>query len=102
MDNYEVGKMIDFLDLLLLVSEGLIVCCTGLLAYLSVRAFRRTGQRSMLFMAMGFIVILFGSLVEETIEQVLGYQLIEAHMFENFIVAIGFLLLVYSIYGTRN
>jgi hypothetical protein len=56
----------------------------------------------MLAMSFGFGVIVVGSLIEEVFLEVLHYPLIEAHTFENLTVAIGFVILVYSIYGVRD
>jgi len=94
--------MISLTDILLLATELPIICGSGVLAYLSMRAYRRYKRRSMLAMSIGFTIILIGSLIEETLLEVVGYSLFEAHMFENSIVAIGFLFLIYSIFGTKD
>jgi len=89
-------------DLLLLSSEAAIVALCGVLVYVSMRAYRRNRSKSMLAMSIGFMVILVGSLIEESIVEILGYQLILAHALENSVVAVGLLILVYSIYGVRE
>ena len=98
----EGGKMIALNDLVLLLSEVIIVTLGGLLVFVSSRAYRREKSRSMLAMSFGFGVIVVGSLIEEVFLEVLHYPLIEAHTFENLTVAIGFVILVYSIYGVRD
>ena len=94
--------MIRLDDLLLLLSEAAIVILGGMLVYVSMRAYRRNKSKSMLAMSIGFFVILMGSLVEEFIVEILGYQLILAHALENSVVGVGLLILVYSIYGVRE
>jgi hypothetical protein len=94
--------MIELSDLLLLLSETAIVSLCGMLIYVSMRAYLRNKSRSMFAMSIGFIVILVGSLIEELIVELFGYQLIQAHALENSVVAVGLLILVYSIYGVRD
>jgi hypothetical protein len=94
--------MIAFNDILLLLSEVAIVAMGGVLVYVSARAYRRNKSRSMLAMSVGFAIIVLGSLIEEVSLEVLGYQLVEAHTLENVAVAIGLVILVYSIYGARG
>jgi branched-subunit amino acid ABC-type transport system permease component len=94
--------MIALNDLLLLISEGAIVALGGLLVYVSAKAYRRERSISMLAMSIGFAVIVVGSLIEEIFLEVFRYQLVEAHTLENLAVAIGLLILVYSIYGARG
>jgi hypothetical protein len=53
-------------------------------------------------MSVGFAIIVLGSLIEEVSLEVLGYQLVEAHTLENVAVAVGLVVLVYSIYGARD
>lgn len=102
MEFDESGKMIALNDLVLLISEVIIVALGGLLIFASSRAYRREKSRSMLAMSLGFGVIVIGSLIEEVFLEVLRYPLIEAHTLENLTVAIGFVILVYSVYGVRD
>jgi beta-lactamase regulating signal transducer with metallopeptidase domain len=102
VEFYESGEMSGLDDLLLLSSEAAIVALGAVLVYVSMRAYRRNRSKSMLAMSIGFMVILVGSLIEESIVEILGYQLILAHALENSVVAVGLLILVYSIYGVRE
>ena len=56
----------------------------------------------MLAMAFEFGVIVIGSLIEEVFLELFRYPLVEAHTLENLTVAIGFVILVYSIYVVRD
>jgi hypothetical protein len=94
--------MIALNDILLLMSEVAIVAMGGLLVYVSARAYRREKSKSMLAMSLGFAVIVVGSVIEEVFLEVLGYQMVEAHTLENLAVAVGLMILVYSIYGAHG
>ncbi len=89
-------------DLLLLLSEAIIIVLGGLLVFVSGRAYRREKSRSLLAMSIGFGVIVVGSMIEEVLLELLRYPLIEAHTLENMTVAVGFIILVYSLYGARD
>ncbi len=94
--------MIDLGDVFLLSSEVVIIALCSTLVYVSMKAYRRNKSQSMLAMSIGFLVILFGSLTEEIIVELLGFQLVQAHALENSVVAVGLLILVYSVYGARE
>jgi len=94
--------MIALNDLLLLASEAIIITLGGLLVYVSARAYRRGRSKSMLAMSLGFAVIVVGSVIEEVFLEVFRYQFLEAHTLENLTVAVGLMILVYSIYGARS
>ena len=94
--------MIPFKDILLLMSEVAIIVMGGLLVYVSAKAYRRQKSKSMLAMSLGFAVIVVGSVIEEVFLEVLGYQLVEAQTLENLAVAVGLVILAYSIYGARG
>lgn len=94
--------MISLDDLLLLLTEGALIGLGSVLVYVSMRAYRRGKSKPLLVMSIGFVVILLGSLIEEFSLEVLGYHMVQAHILENLIVAVGMLVLVYSIYGVRG
>lgn len=94
--------MIGLDDLLLLLSEAAIISLGTMIIYVSLRAHRKTGIKSMLVISLGFAIIILGSLTEEIIVELLHYPLIRAHTIENSIVAVGLLFIVYSIYGARD
>ena len=89
-------------DLLLLLSEAAIVALGGVLVYVSMRAYRKTKSRSMLALSLGFAVIIIEPLVEEVFLEVFRNPMLEAHILRNLIVAVGLLIIVYSIYGVRG
>ncbi len=94
--------MIGLNDLVLLLSEAAIVALGGVLVYVSMRAYRRTKNKSMLALSLGFAVIIMEPLVEEVFLDVFRNPMLEAHILRNLIVAVGLLIIVYSIYGGRG
>ena len=94
--------MIDLNDVILLLSEVMIVVLGTVLVYVSLRAYRRGKSKSMLTMSVGFGVIVIGRLTEEVFLKLLGYSLFEAHTLENLTIAVGLTFLVYSIYGVHD
>ncbi len=94
--------MIALSDLLLLLSEAAIVAVGGVLVYVSMRAYYRTRNKSMLALSLGFAVIIMQPLVEELFLDVFRNPMLEAHILRNLIVAVGLLIIVYSIYGGRG
>jgi hypothetical protein len=94
--------MISLNDLLHLLSEAAIVALGSLLVYVSMRAYRRTKSRSMLALSLGFAVIIIEPLVEEILLDIFQFSMDEAHILRNWIVAVGLLVILYSIYRVRD
>ena len=102
MGVYEDSKMSIFNNLMLFGSEIIIVVLGVLIVYASVRAYHRGKSKSMLALSIGLSIMIVGSLVEEIFLAVLGTPIIEAHIVENFLLATGLLVIVYSLYGIHG
>jgi len=72
----------------------------GLITYLSYRAYRRTGAPSLRYLSIGFGIVTLGSLLAGVVDQVLqlGFQF--GQVVESALVALGFAVIVYSLYST--
>ncbi len=72
----------------------------GLITYLSYRAYRRTGTPSLWYLSVGFGIVTLGSLLAGVVDQVLraGFRL--GLLVESALVALGFAVIVYSLYTT--
>jgi len=70
----------------------------GTITYLSYKAYRRTGAPPLRALAAGFGVVTLGSLLAGVLDQVLqsGFQL--GLFVESALVALGFGIIVYSLY----
>lgn len=71
------------------------------LVLLAFRGYRKTQSRSLLAGAIGFGILGVASLVEGVFYDLLGFSLIEAQALRSTLTAIGFVILLYSIYKTR-
>jgi hypothetical protein len=73
----------------------------GAITYLSYKAYDRTRARPLGFLALGFGFVTLGSLLAGVIDQVLelGFRL--GQLVETALVAVGFAIIVYSLYVER-
>lgn len=71
------------------------------IAYLSYKAYRRTGARPLQFLAYGFGFVTLGSLLAGVIDQVLNLGFRLGQLVETILVTVGFAVIVYSLYVDR-
>ena len=67
------------------------------IAYLSFRAYRRTGDDYLRNATIGFTVVAFGVFIEEVLFEIIDWDLATVHIIETIIVAHGFAILLYSL-----
>ncbi|WP_396610657.1 hypothetical protein ACH9L7_10475 [Haloferax sp. S1W] len=72
---------------------GLVIAAT---AY---RGYRRTERSSMLYLSVGFTIISIGSVIEGILFDVLHFSIFWAGTVQTSIVAVGMLVILYSLYG---
>jgi hypothetical protein len=90
---------LDFELLLLRALKSLIGILGLLLAYLSLKAYRKSKSNNMLFLSIGFGIITVGSILAGLSFEFLGFSLLQVNIVESFIILIGFIMIMYSIYG---
>jgi hypothetical protein len=90
---------LDFELLLLRSLKSLIGILGLLLAYLSLKAYRKSKSNNMLFLSIGFGIITVGSILAGLSFEFLGFSLLQVNIVESFIILIGFIMIMYSIYG---
>ncbi|MEF8776172.1 MAG: hypothetical protein V5A43_06680 [Haloarculaceae archaeon] len=73
----------------------------GLITYLGYRAYRRTGARSLRALSAGFGLITVGSLLAGVADLVLGTPIEVGLLIESSLIAVGFGIIVYSLYLTE-
>lgn len=74
----------------LLVAGKIAVLVLGsAITTLALLAFRRTGQRLMLYMGLGFGLVTLGSIVEGVFFESLGWDLAAVHLLESLLVLGG-------------
>tara|TARA_Y100000782_G_scaffold54232_1_gene60322 strand:+ start:295 stop:573 length:279 start_codon:yes stop_codon:yes gene_type:complete len=90
---------LDFELLLLRALKSLIGILGLLLAYLSLKAYRKSKSTNMLFLSIGFGIITVGSILAGLSFEFLGFSLLQVNIVESLMILIGFIMIMYSIYG---
>lgn len=74
----------------------------GMITYFGFRAYRRTGARSLRALTAGFGFVTVGSLLAGVADVVFGTPLEVGLFIESSLIAIGFGIIVYSLYVTES
>ncbi len=83
-----------------LVIAKLVTVGLGLLiTYQAYKGYRTYRSEPMLYVAIGFLFISFGAVIEGILFDVVGLSIFWAGTFQTAIVAIGMLVILYSLYG---
>jgi len=90
---------LDFELLLLRALKSLIGVLGLLLAYLSIKAYRKSKSKNMLFLSIGFGIITVGSILAGLSFEFLGFSLLQVNIVESLMILVGFIMIMYSIYG---
>jgi hypothetical protein len=79
-------------------AEMVVLGCTGLLAYLAYRAYRRTGSPSLCTLMIGLALVAFGSLLGGVLHQLGPYGFDVSVGVDSVFSAVGFVLVLYALY----
>ena len=83
-----------------LVIAKLITMSLGfVIAYQAYRGYREFDSEPMLYVAVGFLFISFGAVIEGLLFEVAGLSIFQAGAVQSLIVAIGMVFVLYSLYG---
>lgn len=83
-----------------LVVAKLVTMTLGfVIAYQAYQGYREYGSEPMLYVAVGFLFISFGAVVEGILFDVFGFSIFLAGTVQTSIVAVGMLFVLYSLYG---
>jgi hypothetical protein len=74
----------------------------GLITYFGYRAWRRTGARSLRALTAGFGFVTVGSLLAGVADVIFGTPIEVGLLIESSLIAIGFGIIVYSLYVTEG
>ncbi|MCX2819812.1 MULTISPECIES: DUF7521 family protein [Halobacteria] len=86
-----------------LVIAKLVTVGLGLLiTYQAFRGYRVHGSEPMLYVAIGFLFISVGSVIEGILFDVVGLSIFVAGTIQTAIVAVGMLIILYSLYGRMS
>lgn len=87
------------IPLILRALKLVIVVLGSVLVYLGAKGYLRTRHKGMVFLSLGFGLITAGSFAAGVLFEFLGFQFVDVSIVESIMVAVGFAILIYSIYG---
>ena len=83
----------------LIVAKLVTMVLGFLIAYQAYRGYRRNNSRPLLYVAIGFVFISFGAVIEGLLFDVVGLTLSDSGTVATIIVAVGMLSVLYALYG---
>jgi len=83
-----------------LIIAKLITICIGLIiTYQAYKGYRAYGSKPLLYVAIGFLFISIGAVIEGILFDIVGLSIFLAGTIQTAIVALGMLIVLYSLYG---
>ncbi|MFC7027603.1 hypothetical protein ACFQJ5_08410 [Halomicroarcula sp. GCM10025324] len=83
-----------------LVIAKIITAALGVaIAYQAYRGYQRTGSDPLRYVAVGFVFISVGAVLEGILFDVLGLSIFDAGTIQTGVVAVGMLFILYALYG---
>jgi len=86
----------------LIVAKLITMVLGFLIAYQAYRGYRRNHSRPMLHVAIGFVFISFGAVIEGFLFEVVGLTVFDSGTVATIIVAVGMLTVLYALYGRET
>ena len=83
----------------LVIAKFITVGLGLLITYQAYKGYRTYGSEPMLYVAIGFLFISIGSVIEGVLFDVVGLSIFMAGTIQTTIVAVGMLVILYSLYG---
>ncbi|WP_265109203.1 DUF7521 family protein [Halosolutus halophilus] len=84
--------------LALAVVKTLVLVVGSVITFFAFKAYRRTRQRALGYLAAGFGIVTLGLVLAGMLYEVLGVPLPMGVLLESLLVLIGFLVIAYSLY----
>lgn len=86
-----------------LVITKLVTMVLGIaIAYQAYRGYRRNHTLPMLYVALGFLLVSVGAILDGVLFDVAGLSLVDAGTIQTGIVAVGMLTILYALYGGKR
>jgi hypothetical protein len=82
--------------------QTIIVILGVIIIYYAARGYKKTGDKSLLFLALGFLFVTIGAVAAGLLFQFLNYDIYLVEAIEAANEVIGFLLIVFSIVGMKR
>ena len=86
---------------LIIAFKTLTLILGGLITYFAYRSYRRTKSRALGSLAVGFGIITFGTFLAGAVDQLLQVDFQYGLLIESGLIALGFLVIVYSLYTSE-
>ncbi|PCR92297.1 DUF7521 family protein [Natrinema ejinorense] len=86
------------MTLALTIVKTLVLVVGGFITYFAFKAYRRTRQRSLGYLAAGFGLVTLGLVLAGMLYELLDVLLITGILLESLLVLAGFLVIAYSLY----
>ena len=83
----------------LVVAKVVVMILGFVIAYQAYRGYRQFESEPMLYVAIGFLFISFGAVIEGLLYDVVGLSIFLAGTVQTSIVAVGMVFVLYSLYG---
>lgn len=83
----------------LVVAKTITVGLGLVIAYQAYKGYRRYGNQPLRYVAIGFVFISIGAVIEGVLYDVVGLSIFVAGTLQTILVAIGMLVILYSLYG---
>lgn len=87
---------------LILGFKTLTLVLGGLITYLAYKSYRRTQSRALGALALGFGIVTLGAFLGGVVDQLLDADFQLGLLIESVLVALGFSVIVYSLYTTDS
>ena len=78
--------------------KTLVLLVGSVITYFALKAYRRTNQRALGFLAVGFGLVTLGLAFAGLLHEVIGVSLEVGVLVESALVLVGFLVIAYSLY----
>ncbi|MBX0296921.1 DUF7521 family protein [Haloarcula nitratireducens] len=91
-----------WVDTAIIVVKTVILLLGGGITYIAYKAYRRTGAPSLRVLGVGFGIITLGALLAGIANQVLSVSLEMGVLINSLLVAVGFAVVMYSLYLERG
>ncbi len=95
--------MVEFTELFFVTSVTKIIALLlgAYIVYLAYRGYRRNASKPRLYVALGFGLITLGTLLEGVLFVIVQSDILTATATGTVVTAIGFLVMIYSIYSVK-
>jgi hypothetical protein len=86
----------------IVATKTLTLLLGGMITFLSLKAYRRTGSASLRALAVGFAIVAIGSLLGGSSWLIFDTDLLTSVAIESVVLTIGFGVVVYSLYVSED